>query len=137
MLSQMARFYFFLWLNNSPLYLTLEQHGFELCRSTYMQISFTKYVLQYCTILGWLNPQMQNCRYERPIVKLYSEFWLHRDWHNPTLMLFKGQLWCHNFCLHSSISGPLGCFYILSIINNAAMNVGMLTSFKLVFSFSG
>ena len=41
--------------------LTLEQHDFELSRSIYMQIFVNKYVLQYYTIRGWLNPRMQNC----------------------------------------------------------------------------
>ena len=39
-----------------------EQHRFELCWSTYMQIFFfnSKY---YSMIHGWLNSQIQNCRY--------------------------------------------------------------------------
>ena len=40
----------------------LEQHGFELQRSTYTGIFFNKYI-QYYSITGWLNPQMQNHRY--------------------------------------------------------------------------
>ena len=39
---------------------TLEQHVFELCGSTHVQIFFN---IQYYTICGWLNPWIQNHRY--------------------------------------------------------------------------
>ena len=32
------------------IWLTLEQHGFELCEPTYTQVSFNKYMLQHYTI---------------------------------------------------------------------------------------
>ena len=51
--------------------LTLEQHRFELHGSTYMRISFNKYRLQYYTIYGWLNPQIENRGYRGPIVLIY------------------------------------------------------------------
>ena len=40
------------------------------------------------------------------------------------------------FFIHSSVDGHLGCFYILAILNSAAMNSGVHVSFRTV-TFSG
>ena len=41
----------------------------------------------------------------------------------------------HNFFIHSSVSGHLGCFHVLTIVNSATMNSGIHESFSiLVFS---
>ena len=42
----------------------------------------------------------------------------------------------HNFLIHSSVDGHLGCFHVLTIVNSAAMNDGIHVSFS-VLVFSG
>ena len=42
----------------------------------------------------------------------------------------------HIFFIHPSIAGHLGSFHIMATINNAAMNIWMNVSFKLIFFYS-
>ena len=40
----------------------------------------------------------------------------------------------HNFFIHSSVNGHLGCFYSLAIVNSAAVNNGIHVSFSTLVS---
>ena len=41
---------------------------------------------------------------------------------------------CHNFFIYLTVSGHLGCFHVLAIVNSAAMNFGAHVTFSIRFS---
>ena len=40
----------------------------------------------------------------------------------------------HNFFIHSSVDGHLGCFHVLDVVNSAAMNNGIDVSVSILVS---
>ena len=40
----------------------------------------------------------------------------------------------HNFFIHSSVSGNLGCFPVLAVVNSAAVNIEVHVSFSILVS---
>ena len=58
-----------------------------------------------------------------PVELFHSFLWLN----NVTLYIY------HIF-IHPSVDGQLGCFYVLAIVNSAAMNIEVHASFQSIVS---
>ena len=39
----------------------------------------------------------------------------------------------HNFFIHSSVDGHLGCIHVLAIVNSAVVNSGIYVSFSILY----
>ena len=55
---------------------------------------------------------------------------------NVSLFMAEYSIICmyHNFFIHLSANGHLGCFHVLGIVNSAAMNNGIHVSFSILVS---
>ena len=71
---------------------------------------------------------------------LYTHIYIHKDPHShphPHPHTHTYIQTHHIFFIHSSVDGYLGCFQVLAVVNNAALNIGVHVAFQIrVFDFS-
>lgn len=107
-------------VNNRIAQLTLEQHGFGLCRFIYTQIFFgSKYHSTAPSVLGCIcRSRILDAwepRTRRVDCKFYGDGWLLQGWMSLTTTLFKGQLQLRTQILepHYLDSNPSSALYQL------------------------
>ena len=64
---------------------------------------------------------------------------IHHTRTDPNVFLFMAELYSsvfmyHNFFIHSSVGGHLGCFHVLDIANSAPVNSGIHVSLSILVS---
>ena len=107
MLLQMALFHSFLWLSNQSL-------GWEetLERETATNSSF----------LAWEMPWIEERGRLQSMGSQLDTTELTKQQHSIVYMYYI-------FFIQSSVDGHLGCFHVLTIMNSAAVNIGVHVSF--------
>ena len=77
------------------------------------QIPDTSGIIQYLYFWGWLT-----------LFNIMSSKFIHVVTYGKISFCCKVCIY-YIFCTHSSVNGHLGCFHILAIVNNGAMNMGV------------
>ena len=108
----MARFHSFLWLNTVLFHMCVCVYIY-----IYIYIHMHIYIPQFFSffVLQWIST----------FLKLKKNFFNHQK-----------HFVYHNFFIHLSIDGHLGCFRILDVVNNAVTNMGVHIYFQINFFFS-